>query len=99
MVVIAPRMLDVNTFVYNGNRYPFWAIAGGFGFASTFVTEIAHNYIMPHIVKEDKLRHYESIALSLVSSGLSYVILARLLSNNNIEMGQMRNLFIAGASS
>jgi hypothetical protein len=85
-------------FIYNGKTYSLYALGFALGFGSSFVSELAHNYVLPHTPGHAKYQNLESMVLSLATSGGAFVLGARIL-NENITMQEARTFAIAGAAS
>ena len=85
-------------FVYNGKRYSLYGLGFALGFGSSFLSELTHNYILPHIPGNAKYQHLESMVLSVATSGGAFAIGARLL-NENITMTEARTFAMAGAAA
>src|SRR3954470_15581026 len=81
-------------FIYNEKEYSLHLLGAVLGAGSSFVSEVAHNYILPHIPGNMKYVQFESMVLSVASSGGAFVLASKLI-NKNVNMTEMRSLFIA----
>lgn len=96
--VLLPQISGGRNFFFQGQRYPLYALGALLGFGSSFTSEVAHNYILPHIPGNMKYVKLESMVVSLSASGGSFVLASKLL-NNNLNMQEVRNFFITGAAT
>ncbi len=94
--VALPYVSGGTEFLYQGQRYPLWALGAGLGAGSSFVSELAHNYILPHIPGNVKYAHLESMVLSVAASGGAFVLGAKII-NSNLNMDESRKFFMVGA--
>lgn len=96
--IALPQLSGGSEYIYNGKRYPLWALGAGLGFGSSFVAEFAHKYILPHIPGNEKYMTLESMVLSLAASGSAFVIGAKLI-NSDLNMAEAKTFAIAGMAS
>jgi hypothetical protein len=96
--VALPMLSGGREYIYNGVRYPLWALGLGLGFTSSFIAEFAHTTILPHIPGHEKYLTIESMVLSVASSSGAFVIGAKMI-NTDINMAEMKTFAIAGALS
>lgn len=96
--VTLPQLSGGTEYIWNGQRYPLWALGAGLGFGSSFVSELAHKYVLPHIPGNEKYMTMESMVLSLASSGGAFVIAAKLI-NAEVNMSEMKTFAIAGMAA
>ena len=85
-------------FVYNGQRYSLYTLGAVLGFGSSFVSEMAHQYIFPHIPHINKYAHLESMVFSVAVSAGTFVAGAKML-NQNLNMQEAKVFAAAGAIS
>jgi hypothetical protein len=96
--VSLPMLSGGSEFVYNGTRYPLWALGLGLGVASSFMAELAHNYVLPHIPGHEKYLTIESMVLSVAASSGAFVIGAKII-NTDINASEMKTFAMVGAAS
>jgi hypothetical protein len=96
--VALPQLSGGTEYIYNGKRYPLWGLGAALGFGSSFVAELVHKYILPHIPGNEKYLTIESMVLSIASSGGAFVLGAKLI-NSDLNMGEMKTFAIAGAAA
>jgi hypothetical protein len=96
--VALPMLSGGKEFVYNGQRYPLWALGLGLGMASSFVAELAHNYVLPHIPGHEKYLTIESMVLSVAASSGAFVVGAKII-NSDINMAEMKTFIMVGGAA
>jgi hypothetical protein len=96
--VALPMLSGGKEYIYNGTRYPLWGLGMGLGFASSFIAEATHKWVLPHIPGSEKYLTIESMVLSVASSSGAFVIGAKLI-NTDINMAEMKTFAMAGALS
>ena len=70
---------DGDTLNIAGQQVPLWVVGAGLGVAGSLISAMVHDFVLPHISKNDRLRHYESLALAPAVSAGSALLLARVL--------------------
>jgi hypothetical protein len=96
--VTLPMLSGGSEFVYNGQRYPLWALGLGLGMASSFLAELAHTYVLPHIPYHEKYLTIESMVLSVAASSGAFVVGAKII-NSDINMAEIKTFMMVGAAS
>jgi hypothetical protein len=96
--VALPMLSGGKEYIYNGARYPLWGLGLGLGVASSFIAEVTHNYVLPHIPGNEKYMTIESMVLSVASSSGAFVIGAKII-NSDINMSEMKTFAMAGAAA
>ena len=96
--IALPQLSGGSEYIYNGKRYPLWGLGMALGFGSSFVAEMAHRYILPHIPGNEKYMTIESMVLSLASSGGAFVLGAKLI-NTDLNMQEAKTFAMAGAAA
>lgn len=81
-----------------GYTVPLWAFGGALGAASSLVTDMVSNAVLPHIPQSKKMQRFESIALHLATSSGAFALIPRLL-NSDINTPEMQAFAAAGAIS
>jgi len=56
------------------SKVPVWAFYGGAGAASSYVAEIAHSYILPHISPNNKFANMEAMVLGPAAAAGAIVL-------------------------
>ena len=87
-----------SNFQIGETKVPVWALGLGLGAASSLTVDLISEYALPHISKDKKLRHFESIALHLSSSGLVFAAVPKLL-NSDLNMDEAKSFFMAGVAA
>jgi len=83
----------------NGVRIPISVFGAGVGVASTFVNDIAHSYVLPHLSADARINFIESHMLSPVVSGGVYYLATKLLTPGVADSVPMLELAGIGAIS
>jgi hypothetical protein len=96
--VTLPMLSGGKEYIYNGVRYPLWGLGMGLGFASSFISEATHKYILPHIPGSEKYMTIESMVLSVATSSGAFVLGAKMI-NADINMSEMKTFAMAGVAS
>lgn len=81
-----------------GYTVPLWAFGGALGAASSLVTDMVSNAVLPHIPQSKKMQRFESIVLHLATSAGAFALLPRLL-NSDLNTTEMQAFAVAGALS
>lgn len=82
-----------------GMAVPSYAIGAGLGVAGSFIADMAHDYVLPHISKDDRLRHVEGAVFApAVSAATFYAGLSILHPSAVAETGRTM-LLLQGAGS
>ena len=89
------------TITLYGKQMSVTAVGGIIGFVASFLTEVATMTILPHITKDARLRHYESLVLTLGTSGAVFWAIPRFFAaggeGNTAAINQ--NLVLIGVLS
>jgi hypothetical protein len=96
--VTLPMLSGGKEYIYNGVRYPLWGLGMGLGFASSFIAEATHKYLLPHIPGNEKYLTIESMVLSVATSSGAFVLGAKMI-NSDINMSEMKTFAMAGAAA
>ena len=83
---------------YFGQVISITTAGAAIGAMSHVVTEAASMFILPHITKDRRLRHLESMALSLGVSGLTFWAIPRFLAKGgeSTPADTAQNFVVAG---
>lgn len=87
------------TLKLGGMNVPSYAIGAGLGVAGSFIADMAHDFVLPHISKDDRLRHVEGAVFApAVSAATFYAGLAVLHPAATAQVGRTMVL-LQGAGS
>lgn len=96
--VALPLAMGAEEFYFGGKSYPLWLVAGLIGGASSFASEAAHDFILPHIPHGSaRVMRFESIALALGAGGSSFVLASKLL-NSSLNFEEAKQMFLVGSA-
>lgn len=84
-------------FAYGGKKYSVMTLGVVLGIASSFAVEFTSGVILPHIPKNQKFQHLESMALHIAGSAGVFALAAKLLGGSITSAEEAKKFMMAGA--
>lgn len=82
-----------------GMQVPSYAIGAGLGVAGSFLADMAHDYVLPHISKDDRLRHVEGALFAPAVSAATFYAGLTLLHPSAVAEAGRTMVLVQGAGS
>jgi hypothetical protein len=82
-----------------GNRVPLYMAAGAAGIGASLAGDILHEWVLPHIPKNQKFSKSESAVISPLLTAGSYIGMYYLLNPGSIDELGMFNLAVQGVAA
>jgi hypothetical protein len=79
---------------------PQFVVGGILGLATSFVTDMAHHYVVPHLSADRRLQHTESAVINVATGASAYVLGAQAMNSNLIQdTGGITTMAVIGGVS
>jgi len=82
-----------------GMRVPSYAIGAGLGVLGSLAADIAHDYVLPYVSKDDRLRHIEGVLVAPAVSAGVFVAGLQLLNPSVVGDTGLMWVLLQGAGS
>lgn len=83
----------------NGMNVPTWAVGAAMGASAALLNDISHDFILPHISKDQKLRHMEAAVVAPSIAGGANLAVSKILNPQLLAEAGMTEVFAYGAIS
>lgn len=98
--VLLPLVLGKSKFKLNSSiSLPVWVLGGFLSSSTMGLSELVNKQLLPHIVKNKRLKNIESTGITIGSSALFFYLAPKLLTSRNITNQQSISLLLSGAMS
>ena len=78
---------------------PLPLVGAALGVAGAVVADLAHDYVMPHLSKDDRLRHVEGAIVAPAVSAAAFAGGIKVLNSDSLKAAGVSNVLIQGAAS